>query len=208
MKNYILLIISISLYIIIGIINVFVTEKIVDYEWNQNTLYDIVHNNIKQFPPVKIINYLVYLFILYTIARWSPIDIKILSLYFLSLSILLILRLITFTTTQSPPPISKKNKWRIHNCKKKKMVNIGINFKKMFDSCVDNMFSAHTFHVITALTIIFLFSNNLIEKIILFLIAIFTVFSITSSRLHYTSDVIIAIIISPLITYFLKQKLF
>lgn len=202
-----LFIYSILYYIIIGIISVFASENIADREWNEKTLYDIVHEHTPVWPHPQIPTYFVYASILYTLIRWTPINMRIISLYFISLSLILTFRLFTFSVTQTPPPRLKNDEWRKEHCKRNMFSHIGVNFKNV-DTCIDNMFSGHTTHIVTAMVIGFLFSKNFIEKLLLLLLGSFSVFTIISGRLHYTSDVLVATIISSLTVFYLKQKLF
>ena len=202
-----LFIYSILYYIIIGIVSVFASENIADREWNEKTLYDIVHEYTPVWPHPQIPTYFVYASILYTLIRWTPINMRIISLYFISLSLILTFRLFTFSVTQTPPPRLKNDEWRKHHCKRNMFSHIGVNFKNV-DTCIDNMFSGHTTHIVVAMAIVLLFSKNLIEKLLLLLLTSFAVFTIISGRLHYTSDVLVATIISSLTVFYLKQKLF
>ncbi len=207
MKTINLLIYSILYYIIIGILSVFASENIADREWNEKTLYDVVHEYVPLWPHPQIPTYFVYISILYTLIRWIPINIRIISLYFLALSLILTFRLFTFSLTQTPPPRFKNDEWRKQHCRRNMFSHIGISFKNV-DTCIDNMFSGHTTHIVTAIAIVLLFSKNIIEKILSFLLGSFAVFTIISGRLHYTSDVLVASIISSLTVFYLKEKLF
>ena len=79
-------------------------------------------------------------------------------------------------------------------------------FNKIFNTCNDYMFSGHTVHVISFLLFILYFSKNIIEKIILICFAIFLLFIIINSRMHYTSDIIVAVIITFLLFNYLRLK--
>jgi len=207
MNNTTLLIYSIIYYIIIGVLSVFASENIADREWKENTLYDIVHDFFPVWPRPDIPTYFVYFYFLYTLIRWTPVNLRIVALYFLSLSLVLTFRLFTFSVTQTPPPRLKNDEWRKHHCRRNMFSHIGINFKNV-DTCIDNMFSGHTTHIVSALTILLLFSKFFMEKIVLFLFGIFAVFTIITGRLHYTSDVLVATIISILSVVSLKEAMF
>tara|TARA_Y100000389_G_scaffold105614_1_gene102525 strand:- start:1538 stop:2218 length:681 start_codon:yes stop_codon:yes gene_type:complete len=207
MKSTNLLILSILLYISISIITVFVSENITDREVDYATLYDVVHKNTSPYPKQYIPTYFVYFFILYTIVRWGSVDLRILSLFFLSLSAILFMRLFTFTTTQTPPPSVGDSKWRIDHCKRNLLSHLGISFSKYPYVCVDNMFSGHTSHIIVAITIILLYSSYTIERIGLTLLGLLSLIAIITSRLHYTADVIVATIISSLTVFFISKKM-
>ena len=208
MKNYSTLAFSGLSYIVMAIITTFVVENIDDKEWDTPTLYDVVHESVPVYPPKWITDHFVFFFMIYTIFRWGFIDIDYLSIYFLSLTILLAFRLVTFTVTQTPPPTKIGSKYREKHCRKKILPHVGFTLNKYVYSCVDNMFSAHTAHIMVALTLIMLFSDNFAEKLALGLISLVSIFSITSSRLHYTSDVVVSSMLSPLVVFAVYKNLF
>lgn len=79
-----------------------------------------------------------------------------------------------------------------NHCKTHLLKYIGISFNKEKDTCADNMFSGHTLSLSVPIVILVIFSNYLYEKIGLILYLFVTSFLIINSRMHYTSDVIIA----------------
>lgn len=84
-----------------------------------------------------------------------------------------------------------------HNhCKTHLLKHIGISFEKEKDTCADNMFSGHALVLDVPILILVLFSKYAYEKIGLILYLIITSFLIINSRMHYTSDVIIALVVS------------
>jgi len=202
-----LLIFSILIYIFISIITVFITENITDREIKHPPLYDMIHENTPVYPNPYVPDYLVLFFIFYTIIRWGLIDFKKVTLFFLSLSVILFMRLFTFTLTQTAPPRKLDSKWRIDHCKRNLMKHFGISFNKISSTCVDNMYSGHASHIVVAVTIILLYSKSIYEKIGLSLLALISIITIITGRLHYTSDVIIATYISSLMVFFMSMKI-
>ena len=201
------LIFGILFYIVVLILTVVITENLIDREINKKPLYDIVHMNTIPFPKPYVPNYLLYFFILYTIIRWGFVDFKIITLYFLSLAGILLMRLFAFTITQTPPPRKLDSSWRIDHCKRNILNSFGISFKKMGDSCIDNMFSGHAAHIVVAVTIILIYSKYAIEKIVFVLLGLLSLITIVTTRLHYSSDVIISTFISSLFVYFVSKIL-
>ena len=185
----------------------FITEKITDREINHQPLYDIVHENTSVYPKPHVPDYLVFFFIFYTIIRWVGIDLKKVTLFFSSLSIIMFMRLFTFTFTQTAPPRKLDSKWRIDHCKRNLMKHFGISFNKISYTCIDNMFSGHASHIVTAVTIILLYSKSIYEKIGLTLLGFISIITIITGRLHYTSDVIIATYISSLLVFYMSMKI-
>lgn len=204
-KLYVLIYSFIS-YLIVGLASIFVSENLTHYEHNSKTLYDVIHRLTPAWPNMFVPTLLVIFYFLYIIVSWIRVDLNIISLYFVSLSLIQIIRLFTFTLTQTPPPQKKDNEWRIDHCKRHILNYIGISFRKA-NVCVDNMFSGHTAHIIAALTIVFLYSSNNIEKLLLSILAAISVIFIITSRLHYTVDVIVSIVISSLMVYFLSKNI-
>lgn len=202
-----ILALCILFYMLSSLLTVFVTENISDREVQKQTLYDVIHNLVPTFPKPYVPTYALYFFLIYTLLRWSMTDISKISLYFLSLAVLLLMRLFTFTLTQTPPPRNKDSKWRIDHCKRNVLSNFGISFAKMSGTCVDNMFSGHAAHIVVPLVIIFMYSKNNIEKIGLSLLGFVSLITVITGRLHYTSDVIVSTIISSLTVFFLSKKL-
>jgi hypothetical protein len=203
-----LLILSILLYSIIGILTIFISENISNFEWDKEPLYDIIHANYPIYPPPDIPTYFVVFYFLYTLVRWGPIDLRIIALYLMSTSLILAYRILTFSLTQTPPPKLEGDDSQNHHCKRNMFSHIGINFEKASGTCVDNMFSGHATHIVCAITILFLFSKSIIEKLVLSLVGIVALVTIITSRLHYTSDVLIAIIISVLSVTSLNEYMF
>jgi hypothetical protein len=195
-------------YIVMAIMTTFVVENIYDHEWDTPTLYDVVHESVPVYPPKWITDHFVFFFMIYTMFRWGFINIDYLSIYFLSLTVLLLLRVITFTVTQTPPPTKIGSEYREKHCKAKILPQMGFTLNKYVYSCVDNMFSAHTAHIMVAFALIFLFSDNFAEKLALGLVAGVCAFSIASSRLHYTSDVVVSAMLSPLVVFAIYKNLF
>ena len=207
MNDIKLLIFSIIAYILSSLLTIVVSENIADVETHNHTLHDIVHSNFSIFPSEKRCNYIVYTYIGYHIIRWGLEDHKKISLYFLSLACLLLMRIITFTVTQTPPPRYEDDKWRINHCKRNVLSHIGISFNDVNYTCIDNMFSGHAAHIVVAASIILLYSNNNIERIIVSIITLISLFSIVSGRLHYTSDVVVSTIVSFLTVHYLATEI-
>jgi hypothetical protein len=182
---------SIVYYIFVGLLSLFVAENIADIEWNKFTLYDIIHEHTKPEPHPDIPTYIVYFFILYIVFRWMFIRPELVGLFFLLVAMLFTLRLFTFTSTLTPPTELKENVWRDKHCKRDLMGHLGFSFSKGNNNCIGNMFSGHASHTIMALMIILYFSKYMYEKVFLTLLALINLVLIITSRLHYTSDVIV-----------------
>ena len=86
--------------------------------------------------------------------------------------------------------------------------HLGISFTNEDDSCMDNMFSGHAATIVAGLSTVLLFSNNSLEKIIASIITMIVSVMVITSRLHYTSDVIVGATFSFMAVYLFKNLLF
>ena len=208
MKDINLFISSILAYALMGTITVFVTENIRDTQYLRQTLYDVVHHNTPQYPNPHILDKAVILSMAYVLMRWGFVDLRILATYFFAMSCMLLVRLFTFTLTQTPPPRRLNDKWRVNHCKRSVLPHLGISFSKMNESCIDNMFSGHAATLISALAIIWFFSKNMIEKIIASIVLTTSAIGVITSRMHYTSDVIIGSAFGFMSIWIVKHLIF
>jgi hypothetical protein len=87
---------------------------------------------------------------------------------------------------------------------------LGFKFD-LSETCMDNMFSAHTANSIIPMMMVLLYSNYKYEKIAISIIALVNAFFVIISRLHYSADVIVSVFLSitvPLsIKYIFRNKL-
>ena len=192
-------------FVVVFLVTTFITENLIDYEFKDDSLPDILHNNFKKFISMKTVNNILLVYLVYSIIRLITLNARYIGDALILISILFILRMITFSVTNIPPTyVLKKNK---KLCKYKIFgKQIGFSFSKILNTCNDYMFSGHTVHVVTCLLFILYFSKNIIEKIILTCFALFLLFIIINSRMHYTSDIIVAVIITFLLFNYLRLK--
>lgn len=118
---------------------------------------------------------------------------KIMQLLWL-LTIIFSYRLIAFTVTHFPPA-TKEYVYKMEN---EPMVwnVLGFLITKSFNSCTDYMFSGHAVYFTLLNLSLCDLSHQTIEKKFFFIYTIVGIITIIASRLHYTVDVLIAIIIS------------
>ena len=158
----------------------------------------------------KIPSTIVIMLMIYTVIRFYNKP-EILTLYFLSSSVIFLGRLSTFTITQTPPVMLESDINRETKCKKTLFHTFGVSFKNTDQICIDNMFSGHAVNSIVPMMMILLYSNYKYEKIAISIIALINSFFVIISRLHYSSDVIVSIFLSittPLaIKYVFRNKL-
>ena len=177
------------LYLFLGYINSFIASNISLPQEVHSKLFDVGHY---YFPKISALypDILFFSIFIYFIIRWHA-NHRLLKVFFLICSILFLIRLIIFPITQFPPAYS------LEDCFKPLGNGPWIFFTFYSQStCVDYMFSGHTFHltIITLLTIYN--SGNYFEKVLLPLVAIVNVMIIIAARMHYTSDIVVGFIIS------------
>ena len=179
----------IILWILVELLDIFVAENIDYTEANKNTLPDIIHNNINIWPKKeRLPSVLVISSFIYCLLRLVSINTNLIALLLLTSIILRLCRILVYSSTLTPSAMAKE----YNHCKTHLLKYIGISFNKEKDTCADNMFSGHTLSLSVPIVILVIFSNYLYEKIGLILYLFVTSFLIINSRMHYTSDVIIA----------------
>jgi len=190
MKKIYSLIISIIVYLIISYINQFIAQnQIYPYE-ELPPLYDKLHNILPilsaHLPDIGLI-----FLVLYFILRWIIKDISILINFLWIVSLLFIGRAILISITKFPRIL----KYCENN-------NYCFNiFMKSWNKCPDYMYSGHTIHcVLIALFTLYL-PCKYIEKIIIILATIIELIFIIASRMHYTIDVLVALLVTILIFF-------
>lgn len=180
---------SMGIYVLAVVLSVVMAKKTSDHELGP-PLYDRMHQTFAKWPSHKLVTFVVRASILYNLFRWNK---SILTVYFLSLAIILFMRIPAFTMTQTPPA-DPSDQARIEVCRRNA-------FSWVPDTvvpCIDNMFSAHTAHVMAMLTLVYIFSKSFVEKVGMTIISVALIISIVTSRLHYTADVWIAVCLTPL----------
>jgi hypothetical protein len=207
MEARVLFAMSVLTYAIIGILSVFVAENVPDLSYRRQTLYDVIHSNTPNVPRGEIPTFLVSFSMIYVLARWAMVDLRILAVYFFALSAMLFVRLFTFTLTQTPPPERFDADGSTHRCKRTMFTHFGISLSNEDDSCLDNMFSGHAATIVAGAMTLLLFSKNSLEKVIGSVVAIVTSIMVITSRLHYTADVIVGVALSFMAMCLFKNQI-
>jgi hypothetical protein len=150
---------------------------------NEKPLYDIL-NGYTAIISEKYADILMTLTLIYFIVRWLFIDISIITTYLLIATTVLLLRLISFNLTTIPPVL-----------------------QKYASSGKDYMFSGHISVMVIITVLTFLHSKSNIEKYIMGILTIAEIYFLIASRMHYSVDIYIGIIISSLVSVFLNNYL-
>lgn len=162
---------------LISCVSCVVTAKFIK---NDNTkIIDIVHNNFSVIKYHYISDFLVFLEVLFGFAKLDTYSIKEI---FLIMSVIQVLRSICSISTILPPLKNYHDKIRFY----------GVN-----GSGTEYIFSGHASY--SAIFSLYLYSKNILGLYILFLYNFISQFLIIVSRNHYTIDVVLAWIITPLL---------
>jgi hypothetical protein len=193
-SNTVELITAFAVYLTILYINQFAAENQVYHNIKESPLYDRVHNLIprldKFYPDIGVI-----LLLGYFVIRWGMPYPNVLINYFWIVSFLFIGRVILLSVTQLPPAIPGCSTVKKGDKPHFKLM------KQKWNQCLDYMYSGHTIHsVLVALFTMYL-STNALEKGIVIIVTLIEMFLIIASRIHYTSDVLVATLVSILVFF-------
>jgi len=193
-SDAIALLTAIAVYAVIGYTNLFATENQVYHNINERPLYDRGHNLIPIVSKMWA-NVGTGLIIFYFVIRWGSRYPNVLTNYLWLVSLLFIGRVAILSVTQLPPAVpgcsTVKKGDKLHFKMKKN------NFKE----CLDYMYSGHTLHcVLVALFTLYL-STHALEKVVIVLAVLAELVLIVGSRMHYTSDVLVATLVSILVFF-------
>jgi hypothetical protein len=193
-SDIIALITAFSVYLIIGYINQFAAENQVYHNINEPPLYDRGHNLIprlnKIYPDIG-----VSLIIGYFVIRWGIKYPNVLINYFWIVSVLFMGRVVMLTVTQLPPAIPGCS-----TVKKGDKLHFKL-LKETWNSCIDYMYSGHTLHCVLVALFTMYLSTSVLEKGIIVIATLIEMALIIGSRIHYTSDVLVATLVSILVFF-------
>lgn len=188
MRPVIGIFVALSLFGIVGYLNGYYSVNSINREPNMPPLYDNLYQVIPRIDrkyPDNLLTALIFYFII----RWWFENKIVLEHFFIIMTAIFTIRVLSFTVTQEPPPVK--------GCDEREPGQPTRSFfrmaKDLFYSrqCSDLMFSGHAaFTVLIALFTIY-YSKLSIEKFIISLIAVIELILIIAGRLHYSSDVII-----------------
>jgi hypothetical protein len=183
-----------TVYLSMIYINQFAAENQVYHGINDPPLYDRVHNLTPQldkiYPDVG-----VALLMGYFVVRWGIPYPNVLINYLWIVSFLFVGRVILLSVTQLPPAIP--------DCSTKKKGD-KLHFKLLKDKwiqCLDYMYSGHTLHCVLIALFTTYLSTNALEKGTIIVATLIEMVLIIGSRIHYTSDVLVATLVSILIFF-------
>jgi len=193
-QTVISLLVAVSIYVIMGYINQFASENQVYHNINDPPLYDRGHNLIplldKKLPDVGLV-----LFAMYFIVRWGIPYPNVLINYMWMVSALFIGRVILLTVTQLPPAVPGCSTIKKGDKPHFKLM------RKKWHQCLDYMYSGHTLHCVLILLFTVYLSPHAMEKAFIFVMLLIEMTLIIGSRIHYTSDVLVATMVSILVFF-------
>lgn len=185
--------ISLIILIIVGILEIFMVENMEYKEYNKKPLFDHLHKIMPEIS-ADIPTRIAVILMIYIVVRFYNKP-EILTFYFFSTTVMLLGRLSTFSITQTPPVTVVGDINRHTKCKRTMFQKLGFKFD-LTETCMDNMFSAHTANSIIPMMMVLLYSNYKYEKIAICIIALVNAFFVIISRLHYSADVIVSVFLS------------
>ena len=154
--------ISLIILIIVGILEIFMVENMEYKEYNKKPLFDHLHNIMPEIS-ADIPTRIAVILMIYIVVRFYNKP-EILTFYFFSTTVMLIGRLSTFSITQTPPVTVVGDINRHSRCKRTMFQKLGFKLD-LTETCMDNMFSAHTANSIIPMMMVLLYSNYKYEKI-------------------------------------------
>jgi PAP2 superfamily C-terminal len=194
MKTFVKFLLACTLYGIVGYINEFITENQVYHTINQQPLFDRGHNALPLFPRLYP-DIGVLLLVGYFILRWGIKYPNILIDYILMLSVLFIGRMILLMVTQFPP--AHPGCSTLQPGTKPHL----LLWQKRWKTCMDYMYSGHTFHCVLVALFVLYVSTNRIETSVVLLATLAELILIIGSRIHYSTDVCVATLVSILVFF-------
>lgn len=189
------ILVALVAYLTIGYLNQFATENQTTPEADRPPLYDVGHNLL---PRVGLIypDIMLYFVIAYFVLRWGIRYPKVLQNYLWLLVILFMGRIVMFTTTRVPPPPREG----CHERHPGEKIILAVRQKENH-TCADMLYSGHTFHVMLVLLFVLYLSHSRTEKVLMFVATLLTLLVVIAARIHYTVDVLIAVLVSTLLFY-------
>jgi hypothetical protein len=189
------LIIALTLYGALGYLNEFAAQSQVNHEVRKEPLFDRGHNLIPAVP-MAYSNVLLIAAIVYFVLRFGIQRPALLENYLWIIAILFLGRVIIFSVTQYPPPSPE--------CSSRQPgdpISANVFRKKGWEECLDLMYSGHTFHTVLVCLFVLYASPYRLEKFVVLTLALLELVLVIAGRLHYTSDVLVSILVTTLIFY-------
>lgn len=182
-------------YALVGYLNEFAAQNQVDREIDRPPLFDRGHELMSHVISPIYSNAGLIIFALYFALRWGLPYPALFAEYIWMLVLLFIVRVVIFSVTQFPPPSP--------NCSTRKFGDpIHWNvFNKDWKECLDLMYSGHTFHTVLICLFVINSKCSVIEKWVVVLLGAFEIYLVIAGRLHYTADVLVAILVTVLLFY-------
>ena len=176
-----------------GFLNEYVAVNYPYYEKSSKELYDVLFHYLT--PPISdnIPNILLLILIIYFIVKCLSFNKTILKKFFLLVGIMYIFRVLLFTLTETPVP----NKFKSTCISSNNFSSIKWNNITRFPNmCIDNMYSGHSMISVAIMMFILTYTNSVFEKTAVVILTICILLSLIWSRLHYTQDVLVALLVT------------
>lgn len=184
--------VALTVYLAVLYICEFAAENQVYYMVDRKPLFDRGHNWFPVVPSLYADVVLGFLMVYFVLRVALQNNVSILTNYLCLVALLFSGRILLLYATQLPPPVP--------NCstvKKGDPLHFDL-LNSQWKECMDLMYSGHTLHS----TLIFLFilymSPYPAEQFAIGLVVLAELYLIVASRMHYTADVVVAVIVSIL----------
>lgn len=194
MKLYNNIWITLLSYSIVSYLNGFLALNYIDPEYSGDPLPDVGFQYLPHISP-NYPNNMLIVYCLYFVLRFVRFkNIEHLKNLLWSITLLFALRAFTFTLTIVPPSTV--------NCYyRNKDMPIQWNVLQSLltssdNTCIDYMFSGHAVYFLLLCLSVIKFSQNKYEKFVNILYVTLGILSIIAGHIHYTVDVLIAIVLS------------
>lgn len=187
------IVVGLLLYGAIGYINQFAAQAQVHHEVDDPPLFDRGHQVLPAMRPLAS-NVGLVLFVSYFVLRWGVRQPRALQEYIFMLVVLFIGRVIIFPMTQYPPP-------RPGCSARKPGEPLDPNVFRPWQECLDLMYSGHTFHTVLVCLFVLYLSEHAWEKALVLALGVVELLLVLAARLHYTTDVLVSVLVSTLLFY-------
>jgi hypothetical protein len=165
------------------IVNTIAYNKLLQNTIVDIPLNDIAHNNLPILSNYHLNDVFIVLLTIYTLYK---LESKHIERYSIILSLLFIIRAISFSVTHLPSP------------------NVGCNKRNIHNTCNDLMFSGHTTLLTVSLMALYYWGSISLSPLVLYYLM--TITTIILPRKHYTVDILIASVLSCSIFYNLMDN--
>jgi hypothetical protein len=183
---------ALAAYLAVLYVSEFAVENQIYRMVHQKPLFDRGHNLFPVVPNLYANIVLIGLMVYFVARAAFQNNISILTNYMCMLVVLFLGRIVLLFVTQLPPPVpdcsTVKDGDPLHF----------VLLKSDWKECMDLMYSGHTLHSTLIFMFILYISKYPLEQFAIGMLVLVEYYLIIASRMHYTADVVVAVIVSIL----------